>query len=77
MVPMENNIIEEDTKTENKFSDYLLKEKFLLTALEFHFELLERGISCNILDEFFSNPENLCRFEVNHADLLSTRRLPV
>ncbi|KAM7542647.1 hypothetical protein Aperf_G00000007512 [Anoplocephala perfoliata] len=34
-----------DIGPESHFTDYLIKEKFFLTALEFHYELLERGIS--------------------------------
>ncbi|VDK32785.1 unnamed protein product [Taenia asiatica] len=45
MALFEATAIEQDVKPETQFSGYLLKDKFFLTALEFHYELLERGIS--------------------------------
>lgn len=39
----------------------LIRDKFLLTALELHTELLESGKEVRQLKEFFSNPGN---FEV-------------
>lgn len=47
----------------NQFADHLIKEKYLLTALEFYYELLERGITNSQLNEFFSNPQNFDRLE--------------
>lgn len=68
--------VEEITATNNispesNFSDYLINGKFFLTALEFHYELLERGISCNILEDFFSNPENFYKLDLTQSDVLS------
>lgn len=39
----------------------LLNENFLLTALELHTELVERGRGIKTLKEFFSNPGNFER----------------
>nr|CDS18951.1 lisH domain and HEAT repeat containing protein [Echinococcus granulosus] len=72
MALFETTIIDQGTKPETQFSDYLLKDKFFLTALEFHYELLERGISCDTLEEFFSNPENFYRFDSNRSEVIST-----
>ncbi|KAL5963263.1 RAB11-binding protein RELCH [Taenia solium] len=71
MALFEATAIEQDMKAETQFSGYLLKDKFFLTALEFHYELLERGISCNILEEFFSNPENFYQFDLNQSEAMS------
>lgn len=71
MALFEATAIEQDTKPETQFSGYLLKDKFFLTALEFHYELLERGISCNVLEEFFSNPENFYQFDLNQSEVAS------
>ena len=40
-------------------ADKLIEEGFLLTALEFHTELLESGRELKTLSEFFSNPNSL------------------
>ena len=45
--------------THQLVADQLLQEGFLLTALEFHTELLEAGRELKTLSEFFSNPSNL------------------
>ncbi|VDK80169.1 unnamed protein product [Dibothriocephalus latus] len=42
---------------------YLLKENLLLTALEYHYELLERGKMVECLKDFFENPSNFDTFE--------------
>ena len=44
--------------TFHKVASKLLKEGFLLTALELHAELIENGNDLPILREFFSNPQN-------------------
>ena len=41
-------------------ADKLLEEGFLLTALEFHTELLESGQELKSLKDFFSNSQNFC-----------------
>ena len=48
-------------------ADWLLQESYLLTALEFHTELLESGTDLEILSSFFSNPAN---FESEAVDCL-------
>jgi len=45
--------------THQHVADKLIEEGFLLTALEFHTELLESGRELKTLSEFFSNPSNL------------------
>eukprot|EP00092_Neocalanus_flemingeri_P000947 GFUD01001010.1.p1 GENE.GFUD01001010.1~~GFUD01001010.1.p1 ORF type:complete len:1137 (+),score=328.05 GFUD01001010.1:129-3539(+) len=45
--------------THQLVAERLLEEGFLLTALEFHTELLEAGRELKTLTEFFSNPSNL------------------
>ena len=42
----------------NEVAKRLLKWKFLLSALEVHFELCERGREQPLLRDFFSNPGN-------------------
>lgn len=42
----------------NEIGSKLLHDKFLLTALEFHTELLESGRELKQLKDFFSNPGN-------------------
>lgn len=37
---------------------FLLKNKFLLSALEFHMELMEKGYENFELRDYFSNPGN-------------------
>ena len=46
----------------NEIAKRLLKWKFLLSALEVHIELCERGRELPLLRDFFSNPGN---FESN------------
>lgn len=46
----------------NEIAKRLLKWKFLLSALEVHVELCERGRELPLLRDFFSNPGN---FESN------------
>jgi hypothetical protein len=43
-------------------ADRLLKDGFLLTALEFHTELLERGRTLKSLQNFFENSSNFETF---------------
>ncbi|KAM3187988.1 hypothetical protein ACTXT7_001223 [Hymenolepis weldensis] len=71
MTTVEENKTTSNIYSESNFSDYLINGKFLLTALEFHYELLERGISCSILEDFFSNPENFYKLELTQSDVLS------
>lgn len=44
--------------TYNDVATKLLKDKFLLTALELHTELIESGRELRQLKDFFSNPGN-------------------
>jgi hypothetical protein len=44
--------------TATAVAEKLLQENFLLTALEFHAELAERGKELKLLRDFFSNPTN-------------------
>jgi hypothetical protein len=44
--------------TRSEVAEWLLKEQYLLTALEFHTELLESGVDLASLAAFFSNPAN-------------------
>ena len=39
-------------------AEKLLQENYLLTALEFHAELTERGKEIKVLRDFFANPTN-------------------
>ena len=39
-------------------AEELLKKQFILTALEFHTEIQERGREVNRLSNYFSNPSN-------------------
>ncbi|VDL18348.1 unnamed protein product [Hymenolepis diminuta] len=71
MATVEENKTTSRIYSESNFSDYLINGKFFLTALEFHYELLERGISCSILEDFFSNPENFYKPELTQSDVLS------
>lgn len=57
------------TLTYNDVATKLLSDKFLLTALEFHTELIESGREVKSLKEFFSNPSN---FEQHLQPELST-----
>eukprot|EP00124_Ichthyophonus_hoferi_P000360 Ihof_evm27s12 gene=Ihof_evmTU27s12 len=55
--------------TRSEVADWLLQEKFMLTALEFHTELVENGTELVMLSDYFSNPANF-NFELESADLL-------
>lgn len=55
--------------TFNDIATKLLNDKFFLTALEFHTELIESGRELKQLKEFFSNP---CNFEQHLQPELST-----
>jgi uncharacterized protein YgiM (DUF1202 family) len=46
-------------QVKEEIAQRLLEAKYLLTALEFHQELLEEGEDLPILNKFFSNPANL------------------
>eukprot|EP01134_Creolimax_fragrantissima_P006747 CFRG6747T1 len=50
------------TLTRGEVASWLLAEEHLLTALEFHTELMENGISLEPLNNYFLNPAN---FEVD------------
>ena len=52
-------------------AERLLKEGFLLTALEFHTELLESGKELNVLKDFFSESKNFRSIEDVHGPLQS------
>ena len=52
-------------------AESLLKEGFLLTALEFHTELLESGKELNVLKDFFSESKNFRSIEDVHGPLQS------
>lgn len=54
--------------TYNDIAAKLLHDKFLLTALELHTELLEGGKELRQLKDFFSNPGN---FELQTQDVSS------
>lgn len=60
---------QKSTITFNDIASKLLNDKFLLTALEFHTELIESGREVKQLKEFFSNPSN---FEQHLQPELST-----
>ena len=64
---MEDDTVSRDNQTKQtqehsiSYSDIaykLLKDRFLLTALELHSELIESGREIPKLKEFFSNPGN-------------------
>lgn len=76
MAMVEPPIIKMPTIHSDHFAEFLLKEKYLLTALEFHYELLERGTSCGILRDFFSNPENFDHFESAQVQIPSYCTFP-
>ena len=52
-------------------AESLLKEGFLLTALEFHTELLESGKELSVLKDFFSESKNFRSVEDVHGTLQS------
>lgn len=52
-------------------AERLLKEGFLLTALEFHTELLESGKELNVLKDFFSESKNFRSIEDVHGPIQS------
>jgi hypothetical protein len=47
----------------HQIADYLLKNSFLLTALELYEELLEKGIELQILKDFFTNENFIKQLE--------------
>ena len=53
----------------------LLKENFVLTALEFHTELVESGRELPRLRDFFSNPANFERTKLNESSPPGLREL--
>lgn len=74
---LKSNCDEEKSRLENKNITYndiaakLIRDKFLLTALELHTELLESGKELRQLKDFFSNPGN---FEVQTIENTSYLR---
>uniref|UniRef100_A0A0V0J4T2 Uncharacterized protein n=1 Tax=Schistocephalus solidus TaxID=70667 RepID=A0A0V0J4T2_SCHSO len=54
----DNHSISQTCVEKDGLAKYLLKENLLLTALEYHYELLERGIMVECLKDFFENPSN-------------------
>lgn len=46
----------------------LIKENLILTALELHTELLERGRELNKLRDYFSNPANFEQVKAFNSD---------
>lgn len=58
---LKNNAIESQEVTWDSIASKLLKEKFTLTALELHTELVEAGRELPRLRDFFSNPGNFER----------------
>lgn len=68
---VKSNCDEEKSQLENRNISYndiaakLIGDRFLLTALELHTELLESGKELRQLKDFFSNPGN---FEVQTVD---------
>ncbi|CAH0546958.1 unnamed protein product [Brassicogethes aeneus] len=52
----------------NDIATKLIQDKFLLTALEFHTELVESGRELKLLKDFFSNPGN---FELQTQEIPS------
>ncbi|XP_054164805.1 RAB11-binding protein RELCH homolog [Oppia nitens] len=74
-----NSILSVDIVSFDKIAHKLIKEGFLLTALEFHAELLENGKELPRLRDFFSNPTNFEKqsdeeltFDVLHCPLPRT-----
>nr|CAD7260739.1 unnamed protein product [Timema shepardi] len=55
----------------------LLKENFLLTALELHTELVEAGRELPKLKEFFSNPGNFEQASLRPENLPSIRKVVI
>lgn len=51
-------------------AEYLLQKKLVLTALEFHMELLESGHELSRLRNYFSNPSNFVQQGVGYASNL-------
>ncbi|OWF38038.1 hypothetical protein KP79_PYT14356 [Mizuhopecten yessoensis] len=66
----ENDILpmEPSESSWDSIAHNLLKENFMLTALEFHTELIESGRELPRLRDYFSNPGN---FERTRDDLTS------
>lgn len=68
------NILEDaKTNVQNNLPTYqeiasrLLDDKFLLTALELHTELVEAGKELRLLKDFFSNPGNFEHHTYEHS----------
>ena len=59
-----------------QIAEQLLKEGFLLTALEYHTELLENGRELKVLKEFFANSKNFSCQENVTASLLPSPETP-
>ena len=57
----------EMTLSHENIAEGLLKEGFLLTALEFHTELFESGKEINVLKDFFSDSNNFKSIENVHG----------
>lgn len=53
----------------NEFADKLISGNFLLTALEFHAELIESGRELPRLKDFFSNPGNFENLASNKPEI--------
>lgn len=72
---IEENIQPNKSISYSEIASTLLKDRFLLTALEFHTELIETGKELRQLKDFFSNPGNfelqipetsrLCKYQTN------------
>ncbi|KAL0270558.1 UNVERIFIED_CONTAM: hypothetical protein PYX00_007930 [Menopon gallinae] len=60
----------------NDFADKLISGNFLLTALEFHAELIESGRELPRLKEFFSNPGNFENLASNRPEVTYSGGLP-
>ena len=52
---------------QQKVADFLLREGFLLTALELHVELNEKGKSLSSLTQFFQDSKNFEAFTTRSA----------
>ena len=51
----------------DQIASFLLKQNFVLTALEFHTELAETGRELPRLRDFFSNPANFEQTTFNNS----------
>ncbi|ESO04089.1 hypothetical protein HELRODRAFT_173166 [Helobdella robusta] len=64
------NVADSNTQiTVEEIANRLLKNNFILTALELHMELLEAGRELSILRDYFSNPANFeqSKIETSHS----------